>query len=36
MSFKYDLVIAHGPCADGFTSAWCVWRQLPQEYKEKN
>lgn len=31
--FPFDVIIAHGPCQDGTTSAWLVWRRLPEFYK---
>lgn len=34
--YNYDVIIAHGPgCNDGATSAWAVWRTLPQDYRDK-
>lgn len=33
--FPFDVVISHGPCVDGVTAAWVLWRILPNEYKEK-
>lgn len=27
--FQWDVIIAHGPCHDGFVAAWSVWRMLP-------
>ena len=34
-TFPYDVILAHGPgCNDGATSAWCVWRTLPREYRD--
>src|SRR3972149_6693272 len=33
-NISFDVVIAHGPgCNDGATSAWAVWRNLPQDYR---
>jgi len=33
--FPFNVIISHGPCVDGVTAAWIVWRSLPDEYKEK-
>lgn len=34
-NFNYDVIIAHGPgCNDGATSAWCIWRTLPRDYRD--
>ncbi len=32
MATPKTLVIYHGNCADGFTSAWVAWRALPPEH----
>lgn len=32
--FDYDVIMAHGPgCNDGATSAWAIWRILPESYR---
>ena len=34
--YNYDVILAHGPgCNDGATSAWAVWRTLPEDYRNQ-
>lgn len=33
--FPFDVIISHGPCVDGVTAAWVLWRILPEKYKNK-
>lgn len=36
VNFPYDVILAHGPgCNDGATAAWCVWRLLPDFYRNE-
>lgn len=36
MADKFNVIISHGfGCADGAVSAWCAWRTLSNEYKQK-
>ena len=31
----FEVIISHGPgCNDGATAAWCIWRKLPQWYRD--
>jgi oligoribonuclease NrnB/cAMP/cGMP phosphodiesterase (DHH superfamily) len=37
LTWKPDIVIYHDKCIDGFTAAWCCWRQWPEaEYIARN
>lgn len=34
-TFAYDVVLSHKSCSDGTVASWCIWRSLPDDYKNK-